>query len=212
MQLHALEISKTYHNNPVLSQLNCTVHPGKCTAVTGPNGSGKTTLLRIFCGLTRPQKGKVHLVDGQRTYTPWEKRHLFGLASPEMQFYPELTALENLQFFNTMRGGKTTTDDLLLLLNRFQLHPNAYHPAGTFSTGMKQKLRLALALAHAPFFLLLDEPTSNLDESGRHIIASVITAHLEKGTVILATNDLQEAKDFGDEFIRLDQTHMRTAG
>ena len=215
MQLQARGITKFFGDYPVLLGLDCRLSPGRCTVITGPNGSGKSTLLRLLCGLLKPNEGEIAVLDrgGKRLGAPREMRSSFGLVSPEMQLYGELTALENLTFFNSVRGGEEEHSSCWHLLRELELEEWAHREVAAFSTGMKQKLRLAFALSHRPAFLLLDEPTSNLDGQGKKVVEKFITYQKQQGLVVaLATNDAEEAESFGDELVPLDQNRTGAAG
>ena len=165
--------------------------PG-AVAVTGPNGSGKSTLLRILAGLLRPSAGATNVsVDG-RDHPPAGRRDVLGLATPELAFYEEFTATENLVFAAEARRLDSPSRAAAAALDHVGLSTRAADRVAAFSSGMKQRLRLAFALLHEPPILLLDEPGSHLDETGREAVRDVVARHAARGLVLLATNDPQE--------------------
>ncbi|MCG8460992.1 MAG: ABC transporter ATP-binding protein [Holophagales bacterium] len=150
---------------------------GELLLVTGANGSGKSTLLRCLAGLLRPQKGTICCrVDGRELGLD-ERRHAVGFLSPDLAFYEELGTLENLRFFARLRG--VSAEGGGALLERLGLPQK--RAAGALSSGMRQRLRWAWALLHAPRILLLDEPMQNLDAAGRRDVAQLLAGHLEGG-------------------------------
>ena len=165
--------------------------PG-AVAVTGPNGSGKSTLLRILAGLLRPSEGRTLVRVEGRALAPSERRRALGLATPELAFYEEFTAAENLRFAGETHGladpGRAAREALELV----GLSPRADDKVSGYSSGMKQRLRLAFALLHQPSLLLLDEPGSHLDDAGRAAVRAVVARQSERGLVLIATNDAQE--------------------
>ena len=163
-------------------------------AVVGPNGVGKSTLLRIVAGLLRPSRGDCELRWNGRAVPPPERRDAVGLAAPDLQFYEELTAGENLAFAAEARGLDDPRGRVSESLERVGLAGRAGDRAGTLSSGMRQRLRLAFAILHRPAVLLLDEPGSHLDEEGRVLVAQLVDEHRPRALVLVATNDEREAR------------------
>ena len=199
-------VSKAYGARRVLRGLSLTVESGEAVTIQGPNGSGKSTLLKIVAGLLRPTQGTVTISTGTEDWTAsLERRRLVGYASPDLAFYPELTGRENLQFFQAVRGreGKAVEDACTEVLSRVGLGNRGDDPVAAYSSGMRQRLRLAFAmLADAPA-LLLDEPSLALDTQGVGLIGEMIAIQRTRGGItLLATNDPDEAK-LGDRMVVL---------
>jgi heme exporter protein A len=202
VSLSAKALTQRFGPSRIFESLSFEVPKGQGLVVTGPNGSGKTTLLRILSGLLRPTKGEVRLnVDG-KTISPEERLRNIGFITPELALYEELTALENLEFFARVRRLKRKKEDHLALLERVGLKERGRDLVGTFSSGMKQRLKLAFAIQHEPAFLLLDEPGNNLDDSGRAVVEGVVAEQKKKGVLIVATNDARELA-YGEETLAL---------
>lgn len=161
-------------------------------AVTGENGSGKSTLLRILAGLMRPTRGATTLEVGGVAVPPRERRHHIGLATPELSFYEEFTAEENLSFAAEARGLANVQPAVRDALARTGLTPRAGDRVAEFSSGMKQRLRLGFAVLHRPAVLMLDEPGSHLDEEGKAVVERLVLDHSATGLVIVATNEPRE--------------------
>jgi heme exporter protein A len=202
VSLFAQALTQRFGPSKIFESLSFEVPKGKGLVVTGPNGSGKTTLLRILSGLLRPSKGEVRLNIAGKTISPEERLRHIGFITPELALYEELTALENLEFFATVRRLKRTKADHLALLERVGLKGRGRDLVGTFSSGMKQRLKLAFAIQHEPMLLLLDEPGSNLDDSGRAVVEGVVAEQKKKGVLIVATNDERELT-YGEEKLAL---------
>ena len=199
-------VGKSYQQKPVFQGLSARFISGVSYIVAGPNGSGKSTLLRIICGLLRPSQGRVTAeFNGTEAGGPYERGQYMGYLSPELQLYNRLTAYENLEFFGAVRGLGLQGPEVESLLEKVQLKDSMHLPAGAFSSGMKQRLKLAFALIHRPFVLLLDEPSTNLDAAGKALVVEIIEEQLGRGTVITASNDPEEVDRFGQEIIRLGQ-------
>lgn len=196
-------VGKRFGARTVLAGVSGALRPGRVLVVTGPNGSGKSTLLNILSGLIRPSKGSVRYLDGEVELSRrgWPSR--LGVVAPDMAVYEELSALENLRLFTRLRGRKVNDAKLEDLLERVGLARREHRRlVGTFSSGMKQRVKLAQAVVHHPAVLLLDEPSSNLDEAGRAAVGAIVTEFREHAAVAVATNDSREAT-WGDEEIRL---------
>ncbi|MFM7321621.1 MAG: ATP-binding cassette domain-containing protein [Armatimonadota bacterium] len=200
--LHVDSVVKRYGSRPVLRKLSFDAQGGECLVIAGPNGSGKSTLLRVVAGLVRPGAGTVRLrIDDSDVSEPAVRRRAVGLVAPEISLYPELTGRENLDFFDALRGGGGLAVDGLL--EQVGLSKRGGDPVSAYSTGMRQRLRIALALRHQPRVLLLDEPGLALDATGGEMLADLVSARRAAGDlVLLATNDAREAA-WGDRTIVL---------
>jgi heme exporter protein A len=171
--------------------------PG-AVAVVGANGSGKSTLLRIVAGLLRPSEGELKVeVDG-RPIPPPGRRPVVGFAAPDLEFYDELSCLENLAFAAEARGLPAPREAARAALARTELAGRADDRVAALSSGMTQRLRLAFALLHRPAILLLDEPGSHLDEAGRELLARLVVEESARGLVLIATNDEKEGRLAGE--------------
>ncbi len=169
----------------VLRGVSGRVNRHQLLLVSGPNGCGKSTLLRCLAGLMAPQKGTIDCRIGGALLDLPERRRAVGFISPDLELYPELTTLENLEFFARLRG--TSTRRGAELLDRLGLpHDRA---TGALSSGMRQRLRWAWAILHRPRILLLDEPLQNLDQPGRDDVTRLLREHLETGLAVVASPD-----------------------
>ena len=167
------------------------VRPGTPLAVIGPNGAGKSTLVRILAGVLTPTGGRVELGIGGQTVAVDQHAHRVGLVTPDLALYPPLTARETLSFLARVRGIDSPEAVIAGTLERVGLAERADDRVATFSTGMRQRLRIGTALLHDPPVLLLDEPGATLDPSGRDLVADLVAD--SSRVVVLATNDPDEA-------------------
>ena len=188
VRLSADSLSMRYGARRLFEDLSFQVGTGERLAVLGENGSGKSTLLRVLAGVLTPLGGTVRLtVDGQ-TVPPHRLARAVGYAAPALQPYDALTATENLEFVARLRGLDAAR--VPAVLERVGLGGRGPDRVAAFSTGMRQRLRLATALLPDPPLLLLDEPGAALDEHGRALVREIVTA---APAVVLATNDPAEA-------------------
>jgi ABC-type multidrug transport system ATPase subunit len=188
------DLAKRFDRRVVFRSISGEASPGGILTITGPNGSGKSTLVAILCGLLRPTKGTIRyrFEDGAEIDRP-DWRHQLGVVAPSMAVYEELDAMENLSFFAKVRGIGAAGDRCRSCLERVGLDPDRRTVARAFSTGMLQRLKIAQAMLHEPAVLLLDEPGSNLDPSGRDWLEEWVHDTVESGrTLVLATNDERE--------------------
>ncbi len=193
-QLEVIALGKRFGYRRLFAGLSFTLAAGQTLAVTGPNGSGKSTLLRMLAGVLRPSEGEIRLlVDGRRVDAAHRPFYV-GLAAPYLQLYDSFTARENLMFIARARGFADGRQRVESWLERVQLRAFADEPVAIFSSGMRQRLRLAAALLADPALWLLDEPRSNLDEAGGQLVEALLEEAQVKGRlVVVATNDADEA-------------------
>jgi heme exporter protein A len=161
----------------VLGGVSASVAAGQTLLVTGRNGSGKSTLLRCLAGLLLPDSGTIDYREDEGDAGPLDaaaRRRRVGLVAPDLAFYGELTAAENLAFFARLRG--IDRERGRELLRRLELPADRL--ASALSSGMRQRLRWAWALLHRPRLLLLDEPFQNLDAAGLAITRRLLDDHL----------------------------------
>lgn len=201
MKLTLSGLAKSYPGRPVFAGINAEITAGRKLVITGPNGSGKSTMIRLICGFIRPTRGSVTLAVDGFELTRLSIRPHTGLVSPDLVLYDELTAVENLSFFAEVSGLSFTRPELKSRLSEVGLEGRGDDFVGSYSSGMKQRLKYCLALLRNPSLLLLDEPTANLDEAGKALVEEIIGAH--KGIAVMATNESSELR-YGDQIVRLD--------
>jgi len=194
VRVAAAGVSHRFGARLALQPLSFDVSSPGVVAVTGENGSGKSTLLRILTGLLRPTAGQTVLEHDKTALPPRARRFVTGLATPELSFYEEFSAAENLLFAAETRGLPDPRGAVHKALDAVQLSPRADDRVGGFSSGMKQRLRLAFAVLHGPALLMLDEPGSHLDDAGRAVVERLVKSWSGEGLVIIATNDPQEMR------------------
>jgi len=197
-------LGKNFGERKVISSLNLELRQGESVAITGPNGSGKTTLLKLLLALLRPSSGKVTYYDDDRVLSREELRHRISFVSPYLSLYDQLSAEENLQFFTAVRGGNITGKDIDSLLLKVGLVGRGMDLVSEYSTGMKQRLKYAVALSSKPDFLLIDEPSSGLDDSGKAMMTALIEEQRSGSIIIIATNEKEEYS-LASQQCRLDQ-------
>ena len=195
-------VTKTYGAVRALLAVNALFRGGEITAVLGPNGSGKSSLLSIAAGLAAPTSGEVIRVGlGDR---PAEHRRNVGWLGHEAHAYGDLSGRENLELAAKLYGlGIEAVESSV---ERFQLAAFAGRPLRTYSRGQRQRLALAKALLHRPKLLLLDEPTTGLDESAVGDLAQTIEMERQNGAaVVLVTHEAAFAERVRAKTLRLER-------
>ncbi|NMC45147.1 MAG: ABC transporter ATP-binding protein [candidate division Zixibacteria bacterium] len=196
------KLSKRFGTRRVLDEVSFTLAVGDSLAVVGKNGSGKTTLLKILAGLSTPTRGSVTFSNEKKKLDRAEIRNRLSYVGPELTLYDSLTAAENLTFFAAMRGVSLEKDRVDSILGDLQLGGRGGDFYGAYSSGMKQRLKYAVALLNDPVYLLLDEPTANLDDEGKAVVAGIMARQKKNGILIVATNEAGEY-GFAEKLIRL---------
>jgi len=165
VQIEAQGLGRRYGRQWIFKNLSHDFRPGTATAVLGPNGAGKSTLLSILAGQLLPTTGEVRYQLGGRPLPVAEVPRQLAYCAPYLDLPEDFTLLELLAFhtrLKPLRPGVSTAN----LVDIMYLQKARHQPVREFSSGMKQRLKLGLALYAAAPLLLLDEPTTNLDANG----------------------------------------------
>jgi len=182
-------INKTFGRRLIFSGINFKLDSSTIFGISGPNGSGKSTLVKIIANIISPSSGKlVHNLNGTEI-KPEKLHNHIGLVSPYLVLYDEFSAYENLNYFSEIRGISFDKEKVDKLLNKFLLYNRKDDLVKTYSSGMKQRLKFIFALMHSPQLIILDEPTSNLDDEGKEVVYELVKKEAEKNIVIIASNE-----------------------
>ena len=203
-KLQVTGLAKRFGDRKVFSGLSFELATGDSLAVVGPNGSGKSTLLMTLLALYRPTKGRVNFLENEHSLAEPQVRAGTSFVSPYLNLYDQLTAEENLKFFSTVSGRGVTGKEINRLLKKVGLEGRGYDLVAQYSSGMKQRLKYAVALLKDPAYLIIDEPTANLDEEGKQLVADIIKKHRSQCITIVATNDEKEGR-LAEKQLRLGQ-------
>jgi ABC-type sulfate/molybdate transport systems ATPase subunit len=188
-------LTKSTPNRQILKDINFTVASGGRLAILGPSGSGKTSLLRLLAGLDRPAHGTIDLFgrklsENEKILIPPEAREL-SLTFEEPLLFPHLSVLENVAFAIRDKSREERHSLATMWLSQFGVEPLAERFSESLSSGERQRVILARALAHSPRLLLLDEPFSHVDRLGRLALIKTLNKILEPLglIVIFVTHD-----------------------
>lgn len=199
MQINLSAASKRFNTEWIFSNLDYSFVTGQHYALIGNNGSGKSTLLQIMAGYIGLTKGQINWInsDGQSIDSSKIYQSI-SIASPYLELVEELTALEQIAFHQQFKSLQADLKPMEIL-EKIGLQKAADKQIRNFSSGMKQRLKLALAIFDQAPILLLDEPCSNLDQDGIQTYHQLIQAYALHKLIIVASNDVQEYQFCGQQ-------------
>jgi len=189
------------------SKLNLKIDRNQRFGLFGPNGSGKTTLINLMTGLLSVDEGHIKLLGRKIGIQHNSINKLIGFVPQDLSFYPELSPVENLEFFGAWSGLdkqaiRKRTDELLDILGLENVRNKEVRK---FSGGMKRRVNLAIGVIHQPEILFLDEPTVGVDVQTRLVIINYLMELNKAGTTLIYTShQLSEAEGLCDQVALLD--------
>lgn len=202
IHLKAKDLTRYFERRRVFKGLHFELKKGDVQVVLGKNGSGKTTLLRILAGILPPSRGKASYKLNGDELRGEKLQRIISLVAPDLNLYDELTALENLEFLSKIQGFNFKEKELIETMSQVGLEDRAGDQVGSFSSGMKQRLKYLNALLKKPLVLLLDEPKANLDDQGISFLEKIVQEQKQRGILIWATSAREEVK-YGDQILQL---------
>ena len=204
--LEANDLTKSYGSTVALDSVSFTLDEG-VTGLLGPNGAGKSTAMKLFLGLLVPTKGSA-VVMGEKPYENLAVRTHLGYMPEHDCLPPAMTATEFLTHMAQISGlppgsARSRSADIL---RHVGLDEERYRSIGEYSTGMKQRVKLAQALVHDPALVFLDEPTAGLDPVGREeMLALIRRTGREFGiSIMLSTHLMGDVETTCDRIIVLE--------
>jgi heme exporter protein A len=196
--LEASGINKSFGRRLIFNDLQFKFDKSGVYGISGPNGSGKSTLVKIIAGIIGASKGKIiHKLNDKEIAEENLHNHI-GFVSPYLVLYEEFSTYENLKLFAEIRGVKFNQERVDNLLNKFLLFKRKDDLLKTYSSGMKQRVKFIFALMHSPQLLILDEPTSNLDDEGKNSVYELVKEEGQKNIVLIASNEKHDLELCGD--------------
>jgi ABC-type multidrug transport system ATPase subunit len=211
MRITLTDAGKRFNREWIFRHLNFEFTNGNAYAIVGPNGSGKSTLLQVIAGAMAESEGKVEYAmddDGWQStqnskitkeHQPPVISHLpadlihqhISLSAPYLELIEEMTLTEFLQFHNIFKSFISIIN-IEQIISEINLEKSAHKQMRYFSSGMKQRVKLAQAIFADTPVLLLDEPCTNLDEEGIALYNELIKNYSENRVVVVSSNDVQE--------------------
>lgn len=212
MKQNAIELNnvwKRYGSTVALRGVSFSVRAGEIFALLGPNGAGKTTALACMEGLLRPDSGSVSVLGQIPTRDRRRLNRHIGVQLQAGALPDHMRVDEAMKLFAAYR--RVAPD--FALLERLGLGAKVRAQYHTLSAGQKRRLELALAVAHRPSVVFLDEPTASLDVETRAALHDLLRELREQGTtIVLSTHDMAEAESLADHVVILVQGSVVTSG
>ena len=213
-----MSFTNAQHSVDVLEGISLVLHEGQSIGIIGSSGCGKTTLLQILAGLESPTAGKVifndiNLSANNKTQFTQLRSSLFGFVYQFHYLLEDLTLLENCELtFQILKSKdrKANYQSILAIFDELGISHLKNHYPYMLSGGERQRAAIARAVAHKPTFLLMDEPTGNLDNENAEVIQELtikLSKKLNMG-IIVATHDLDYAKQL-DEVYKIENTKLQ---
>jgi ABC-2 type transport system ATP-binding protein len=209
------DVTKDYGPFRALDGVTLEIGPG-VTGLLGPNGAGKTTLIKVLLGLVRTTSGAGEVLGQELREDSRPIRSQVGYLPEDDCYIPGLTGIEMIQYMARL-AGQPSIEGLRRgheMIDFCGLRQERYREVSTYSNGMRQKLKFALAIVHDPPLLILDEPTSGLDPVEREAMLSRIrwmADHAGKA-VILSTHILPDVQAVCDQVVIMSQGRVRLTG
>lgn len=193
-------VGRRFNKEWIFKNLSAEFSSGNQYAILGPNGSGKSTLISVLMGSLSPSEGEITFVDQKKIAVEQVYRHI-SLAAPYIELVETFTLTEIIDFHFQFKGFApgVNAKSLIKLLG---LEKSAQKEIRYFSSGMKQRTKLALACCSNTPILLLDEPTSNLDTQGINWYLELIKNFTENRLIIIGSNQSHEY-DFCNKTIQI---------
>lgn len=194
MKIMLQNAGKKYNREWIFRNLDYTFNAGQSYAITGPNGSGKSTLLQVIASSTNTSEGNLFFGYNDEQKIELENIHQHtALAAPYLELIEEMSAVEFLDFHSIF---KPLIKDISVqeILEEVELSKAAQKQIRLYSSGMKQRLKLAQAIFSDTPILLLDEPCTNLDAQGYSLYHNLIKKYCTQKLIIVSSNDINEYK------------------
>lgn len=195
------DLTKKFGDFTAVDHVNISIEEGTIYGFLGPNGSGKTTTMKLLCGLLTPTSG-VGLVFGKDLATEGHDiKKDVGYMSQKFSLYPDMTVLENLNFYSGLYGlkGQEKEERIQAMLELAGLVDREDELTGNLSGGWRQRLALGCSILHKPKILLLDEPTSGVDPKARRLFWDIIYKLSAEGTTIMVTTHFMDESEHCDK-------------
>ena len=191
MKISLENIGKKFKNEWIFRNLSFEFSRNEPIAIIGPNGSGKSTLMQALAGAIPINEGKVTYTNQEKSIPDENWHELLSFSAPYLELIEEFTLAESVNFhvkFKSFQNGLSTSE----FLQTIELEKHKDKPVKNFSSGMRQKLKLGLAFYSRTEILLLDEPTSNLDQKGFDWYISQVEKAIKNKIVIVSSNEPKE--------------------
>ena len=204
MQIKVTDLGKRYHYEWIFRHLDYQFQANKSYAILGHNGSGKSTLVNIISGYLSPNEGTIQYHNQGTEITPDKLFRYLAYTAPYLELIEEFTLLELVRYHTRFKKLLVKSPDELI--KKMYLEKSKHKFVKDFSSGMKQRLKLGLAIYTDAPLLLLDEPTTNLDQEGVNWYLENVQQNRQNRLILVSSNIPQEYS-FCEETIRITDYH-----
>ena len=214
LAVQTLKLTKEFDGLVAVDHIDLEIKKGELFSLLGPNGAGKTTTINMLCCLLQPTSGTASIMGYDIAKEPFRIKELIGVAPQETSISERLNCWENLSLIGKVHGlgSKELRQRSQELLERMGLVERSKDKVRKFSSGMKRRLSLIMALVHNPEILFLDEPTLGLDPQSRRAIWEYIAEIKRKKTILLTTHYMEEADILSDRIAIIDEGKIVALG
>jgi len=188
------KIAKKFNREWIFKNVSLDFEAGDRVAVLGSNGSGKSTIIQIISGYLTPSDGRIRWENESLKIPAGEVFKYVSICAPYLQQEEELTLRENIEFFRKFKKLKSDID-IIKFAQIIQLEKNLDKPLKFYSSGMRQRVKIGLAILADTPLLLLDEPTSHLDKNGIFWYQNLLSENANNRTIFVASNS-EETETF----------------
>lgn len=211
MVLEIKNISKSFGDKKVLSEISFKAEGGKAFGLLGRNGAGKTTTIRILMNVFAADNGQI-LIDGNKI--DYEKIKI-GYLPEERGMYPKKIIIDQLVYFAQLKGmsRKKATESVDMWLSKLGMLEYRNKKLDTLSKGNQQKIQLITALAHDPHIVILDEPFSGLDPVNAILLKDVVKDQISKGKIVIfSSHQMNYIEEFCDSIAIINSGKVVVSG
>ena len=188
---------KSFKGDVAVNKLNLKVNSGEILGLLGANGAGKSTTINMLLGFLTPDSGSVKINDIETSKNEKEVRQYIGYIPENVNLYPYLSGVENLDYFCKLAGLKYSKSELQEFLTTCGLQQEAHsNKVSSYSKGMRQKVGIAIAYAKKAKVYLLDEPASGLDPLASNELSNLLKKLAADGaTILMASHDIFRVRE-----------------
>ena len=205
--IRMMNVNKTIKKRPILNGINLSLTGGKIYGFFGRNGSGKTMLFRSICGLIKPTTGEIYVFN-KKLGSDISFPESLGVIIEAVGFWPQFTGLENLKIIASIKNI-IDEEQIKKSIARLELDPDDKRNYSKYSLGMKQRLGIAQAIMEQPDLIVLDEPTSSIDEEGVELVRRILLEEKERGaTILIASHNKEDIEYLADEKFKMENGHL----
>lgn len=213
--IDAQDVVKLYGNNLALDHLYLQIPAGSFFGLVGPNGAGKSTFLSIATGLLEPDRGTVFINGISMWDEPVAAKRALGVLPDGMHMFDRLSGIEHLTFVAQLRGldKQSAIQRSRSLLQTFELPLDKKKTISEYSTGMRKKIGLALALVTSPRLVVLDEPFEAVDPVSANTLQQVLKEYVKRGgTVVLSSHVMATVESLCTHVAVINQGRILVSG